>query len=64
MDNIDDTLNELRARITRLEKGGCTCDRPQWYFAQLISAYRCCGCGAIVSAQVLPERLKPKEGGA
>lgn len=62
MDNIDDAFKAILVRMEWLERGGCTCETPEWHFAWLISCYRCGNCGATVSARVLPDHLKPKDG--
>ncbi len=54
----------LEQEIALLRRGGCQCPEPDFYWAQLISCYRCKKCGAVVSAPLLPDKLKPEKFGA
>ncbi len=60
---VGDTTDILYQRVIALEKqvallmrGGCVCEKPEWYYANLLSFYRCSRCDAVLSSRLMPEK--------
>lgn len=56
---LQEKVKDMEKQIAMLMRGGCQCDKPDWYYAALMGGlYRCARCGATVSPALVPEAIK------
>ncbi len=49
-------VEALEKQVALLMRGGCVCEKPEWYYANLLSLYRCSRCDAVLSSRLMPEK--------